>query len=227
MRGRFAAIAVGLMWMLPAEAMAGMPFVTLTDVARWRLRSMSFFALVGLLVAFGIQRIWNSVRTDFPSMPQLVYTRALGLVVLWGLLFHLVLSMISGARELITPGAWEKSGVLYGLRDSVPATKDERLALARRERLEQLRVALWKWAEDHGGAFPPHEFVGGIPRETWETLDPSKLRYVYVPGRKPEESGPLAYEPGIFGKERFVLYANGEIRTARSAEIAAALGLRE
>ena len=37
-------------------------------------------------------------------------------VVLWGLLFMLVLTMISGARELLTPGAWEKKGATYQLK---------------------------------------------------------------------------------------------------------------
>lgn len=39
----------------------------------------------------------------------------MGLVVLWGLLFIVVLAMISGARELMTPGAWEKQGATYRL----------------------------------------------------------------------------------------------------------------
>ncbi len=36
-------------------------------------------------------------------------------MIIWGLLFVLVLTMISGARELMTPGAWEKEGFTYVL----------------------------------------------------------------------------------------------------------------
>jgi hypothetical protein len=39
-------------------------------------------------------------------------------VTLWGLLFLLILTMISGARELMTPGAWEKHGSTYELKDA-------------------------------------------------------------------------------------------------------------
>ncbi len=39
------------------------------------------------------------------------------MVVLWGLLFTVVLAMISGARELMTPGAWEKQGATYRLKE--------------------------------------------------------------------------------------------------------------
>jgi hypothetical protein len=41
-------------------------------------------------------------------------------VTLWGLLFLLILTMISGARELMTPGAWEKHGSTYRLKDERP-----------------------------------------------------------------------------------------------------------
>ena len=37
--------------------------------------------------------------------------------VVWGSLFVLVLTMISGARELMTPGAWKKDGITYVLED--------------------------------------------------------------------------------------------------------------
>ena len=111
-------------------ATAGMPSVTLadvpravrtvtetglTDLARQRLEVLSFF-LLGLCACAGVIRwVWNGLRKDFPVLPRLSYARALGLIVLWGLLFVLVLTMISGARELMTPGAWEKKGLTYKL----------------------------------------------------------------------------------------------------------------
>ena len=57
--------------------------------------------------------------------------KALGVVFLWGLLFVLVLTMISGARELMTPGAWEKKGLTYRLTDD-PSAAVERQITARR-----------------------------------------------------------------------------------------------
>src|SRR5262245_37003631 len=87
----------------PAAAYAGMPSITLTDVARLRLQTLSFFLVGFLFCAWLIQRLWNWLRKDFTSLPRLSYGKAVGLVGLWGLVFILVLTMISGARELMTP----------------------------------------------------------------------------------------------------------------------------
>src|SRR5262245_27441849 len=92
-----------------------MPSPQLSDVAAMRLEAISFFAAVFLLATKVVQWLWNGLRADFPRLPRLSYGRALGLVALWGLLFVVVLTMISGARELMTPGAWEKVGLTYKL----------------------------------------------------------------------------------------------------------------
>ena len=93
---------------LSSPAYAGMPQLTLSDLAAARLDSISFFLGMLLLFAWIVKVLWNSLGKDFKSLPQLSYLRALMLVTLWGLLFVLVLTMISGTRELLTPGAWEK-----------------------------------------------------------------------------------------------------------------------
>jgi hypothetical protein len=54
-----------------------------------------------------VQGIWIALRGDFTVLPRLTYPEALGVIALWGLLFLLVLTMISGDRELMTPGAWK------------------------------------------------------------------------------------------------------------------------
>lgn len=100
------------------------PPVRLAELARLRLETISFFLLVLFLSALGVKWVWNSLRGDFPRLPRLSYGKALGLVGLWGLLFVVVLAMISGARELMTPGAWErKEGeVTYKLKGPLPTT---------------------------------------------------------------------------------------------------------
>jgi hypothetical protein len=97
--------------------LAGMPSFSLTDVAKLRLESISFFVVVLLLSAWGVMAMWNGLQRDFPRLPGMSYRRALAVMTLWGLVFVLVLSMISGARELMTPGAWEKVGATYKLKD--------------------------------------------------------------------------------------------------------------
>ena len=96
-----------------APVFAGMPSIRLTDVARLRLEAISFFLLVFVLAVVGVWGLWKVVRRDFPSLPRLSFVGALGVVTLWGLLFVLVLTMISGARELMTPRAWEQRGYTY------------------------------------------------------------------------------------------------------------------
>ena len=97
-------------------AHAGMPVVTLSDTAELRLSGISFFLLTILLVAWGVRALWNLLRRDFPRLPFLDYKRSVALVVLLGLCFNVVLLMIAGTRELMTPGAWEKNGATYQLK---------------------------------------------------------------------------------------------------------------
>jgi hypothetical protein len=94
-------------------AEAGMPGVeyTISEAAKLRLETLSFLLAGFFLAAGGVRWLWNSLTRDFPGLPLLSYGKALALVALWGLLFVLVLTMISGARELLTPGAWEQNGI--------------------------------------------------------------------------------------------------------------------
>ena len=227
MMRRRLAILVGAMILAigPAgSARAGMPSVTLTDVARLRVRTISFFLLGILLCAWGVQGIWNGLRRDFPRLPRLSYGRGLGLVALWGLLFVLVLTMISGARELMTPGAWTKLGYTYTL-NAPPADAAERPMAARRQALDRLRIALATYARGHGGRFPAEADRRAIPVEAWRVPDPSGMEFLYVEGRD-LDSGPLpvAIEPGIFGRTRLGLRADGRIEPLGEAEIRDALG---
>ena len=101
---------------LPTTALAGMPApYTLNELARLRIEAISFFLVVLLVCAGLVKLIWNGLRPEGTRIPRLSYPKALGVVVLWGLLFSVVLAMISGARELMTPGAWEKQGATYKL----------------------------------------------------------------------------------------------------------------
>ncbi len=124
---RTALVVSGLSLCSPMDLHAGMPMpVTLTDVASARLDTLSFFAVVFLASALAVRFIWNRLRADFPVLPFLSYSRSLGLILLVGLLFNVVLTMISGARELLTPGAWEKHGVTYRLADRATFTVSSR-----------------------------------------------------------------------------------------------------
>lgn len=209
--------ALALPLLLPASALAGMPSFALSDVANLRLEAISFFALGLLLLAAAVRALWNALAADVPALPRLGYKAALAGVVVFGLAFHLVLTMISGARELMTPGAWTRDGVTYTL------TKTEQVATrdldARRSRLTVVRDALMVWADAHDGRFPDTAWEPGLDLEVWPG-DPRRLRYELLGGRTPREGhAPLAWEPGIFGEKRLVLYTDGTMREASLAEI--------
>ena len=213
-------LPAGVLAFAPGTALAGMPVYFLTDVARMRLETISLFLLVVLLVGLAVQRIWNRLGLDFERLPRLSYRGALACVLLWGLAFHLVLTMISGARELMNPGAWERDRATYKLRQALPPSESDQLRLARRQQLERLRSALWQYAEINGGSFPRDDYAPGLPESVWTVLDPSGLHYIYVGGSRPDATRtPLAFEPGIYGRERLVLFTNGEIEELSSEQI--------
>jgi hypothetical protein len=111
------AIVLATLALFPTAAFAGMPApMTLTEMARMRLEVISFFLAILLASAGLIQLLWNTLRKNFTRLPLLNYWRALALVMLWGLLVLIILLMISAARELMTPGAWQRDGTLYHLK---------------------------------------------------------------------------------------------------------------
>ncbi|MBF0607918.1 MAG: hypothetical protein HQL61_10275 [Magnetococcales bacterium] len=109
-------IAVSV-FLFVSEAYAGMPSISiiLSDVVSLRLKALSFFGLVFVTTTFALWKLWNFLRKDFPVLPPLSFKSAVAMVFLWGLAFHLVLVMIAGARELMTPGAWVKDDKAYVL----------------------------------------------------------------------------------------------------------------
>src|SRR4051812_35934367 len=180
-------VSLALVLVMPGVAAAGMPSVTLadvsrevnkvthtglTDLARQRLEVISFF-LLGLLACAGVIRwVWNGLRKDFVVLPRLSYARALGIIVLWGLLFVLILTMISGARELMTPGAWEKKGLTYRLVQPPPPPVEAEIT-ARYEAIRRLGERLLDYAKGHQGAYPAPEQAGVIPERLWAVPSPA------------------------------------------------------
>lgn len=213
----------------PSAASAGMPAPLPTDVERYvvwrvndsllaRVQAISFFVLALLLCTAVVQGLWNYLQRDFPKLPRLSYGKALAGVLLWGLLFIIVLTMISGARELMTPGAWQKQGFTYKLTPQSSPVEPAPREL-RRQRLERLRTALWHFAAMHNGRFPSESEKNLIPSELWTMPDAGGMRYLYVPGQSVSEKATLlVYEPEL-DAERLVLETNGDIDALGSIQI--------
>jgi hypothetical protein len=222
-------VPLALVWLVvcPAVAWAGMPSarMVLTDMAHMRLQNISFFLAGFLLSALFIQVLWNRLRRDVPSLPRLSYFKAVGLVGLWGLLFVLVLTMISGARELMTPGAWEPNGATYRLKSrSAPEDATDSLEEARREQIVRLKKALWQYARAHGGRLPESRTDPAILPALWQLPDASGMQYVYLGGVvTPFDGVPVACEPEIYPGARWALFSDGEVRRMTSAAIARAM----
>jgi hypothetical protein len=222
-------MAVVLLGMLfhVKPAWAGMPSAQLSDLAKLRLDAISFFLVVLLLCSGGVKGIWNSFTKDFPKLPRLSFWRAFGLVTLWGLLFIIVLTMISGARELMTPGAWQKDGFTYSLQKS----SDSRLANGealvsrdqRKSKLERLWTELIRHAARNDGRFPSKRDAEAIPDEHWQLPDAPSSRYVYLDGRTAKSDSLLAFEPSLFDDGQLGLLTNGEVRLVTPDEIRKAI----
>jgi hypothetical protein len=201
-------LLVPCLWLcIASEAQAGMTVITLTDVARARLDALSFFLASYFLIAWIVKGLWNHLGKTFTALPRLDYRRALGLVFLTGLMFYVVLTMISGARELLTPGAWEKQGMGYRNREGGVAelTKEER-----RNAMRQLQDAIWAYAKAHDGQAPLGPLVDGIEPKLWKFAGGGL--YCLMPGVRPGGGREvLVYEPSTAGGRRFVLLADGTI----------------
>ena len=181
-----------------------MPSVTLTEIGQLRVETISFFLTAFFLSAAVVRWAWNALCRELPRIPRLTYSKACGVTLLWGLLFVVVLTMISGARELMTPGAWEKKGATYQLRGQqqqrpLETTNGFQSLDARRERITRLARELERYANWHEGRFPEAESDADIPADAWLLDERAGTRYIYIPGQS-NGGGPvpLAYEPQVF-----------------------------
>ncbi len=193
----------------PTPAVAGMPAITLSDVAAMRVQDISFFLLLLLIGGGGIQWMWNYLRHDFEKLPYLTYKRALSLSITLALGLTLALSMIAGARELLTPDAWRKQGYTYKSEED----------FVRIRALEMLRAALFDYAGRHDGRFPADQTEAEISSVFWQPPN-SPQRYAYQGGLSIYSGNMIiAHEPDSFGDTRYALRANGLIEKLPASSI--------
>jgi len=202
---------------------AGMTVITLTDVAKARLESVSFFCVIYLLLALGVMGLWNYLAKSFDWMPRINYRRALALMLISGLFLYVILTMISGARELMTPGAWDKRGVGYELNAGEQAPSKD----VRRKAIENLQTELWEYAKQHDGKLPKSLFDDSFATQKWG-LPHMRGYYAYISGRKIGRGRDVVvYEPSVMGRKRFVILTDGSIELWREDTLKKRLGLDE
>ncbi len=213
-----------LMWMSrPAAAWAGMPSFTLSDTASLRLEVISFFGIAFLACSAVVRWLWNSLRRDFPRLPVLSFPRAVGLTLVWGMLFLLVLTMISGARELLTPGAWRKEGLTYQLanpptepaaaaQESRAVSEPERLRQQRQESLRTLFAELSRRGSEPGTGYPSAAEFDSDWSSRFPLPERPGDRYVYAPPQALfDPQHVLVREPSVYDDVRLTLFLSGHI----------------
>lgn len=203
-----------------SSAQAGMTVYGLRDIYRLRFEEMSFFIVLFVACAVLLKLLWNHAVKGFPGIPRLKFRHSFSLALLLGFAMLLILTMISGIREVLTPEAWRRQGSSYLLNS--PAQEP-----VRRRSLEQLRAALLEYARNHQGQFPPHDYVPEIADKLWQAPDQLGSHYVYSGGLTTNSSRALlAIEPPNFGDQRLGLRVSGEITFLSQAEIDAGLAAR-
>jgi hypothetical protein len=226
-------LACSAVVLVPTVAWAGMPTPVLTEWATMRLSAISFFTVGMLVSALVVKLLWNSLAKDFTKLPRLGYLRSLALVVLWGFLFLFVLTMIAGARELMTPEAWQLRGLTYKVvgrdKQNAPAEDESPDSLdLRRGRLEGLKLSLWDYALKHDGRFPGSLEEPGFDGWKHDVVGVPGLLYGYVPGKTAQGPGELlAFEPNVFGDSRLVLHTDGTMAVVSGEEIRRLLAGKE
>ncbi|MDO5554514.1 MAG: hypothetical protein Q4G68_12210 [Planctomycetia bacterium] len=176
---------------------AGMPSIVLNHEPARHLISLSTALFLILVVSgFLVYVSWNRAFAD-TNIPRLTWGRSVSLCVVGGFLFLLVLVMIAGSRELLTPGAWQPQGRLYKLshgetshdaRPSYdPATYlpsnelPESLVAARHASLSRLRKLLLQYREEHNGQWPATEEDAGFEESVWLVPGAGGYAYIYTP----------------------------------------------
>lgn len=198
---------------------AGMPTVrvTLSEFGETRLEIISLFAVAVLASAFVVQGVWNGLKVEFPRLPYLTYRKALAVVFLWGLLFVIVLTMISGARELMTPGAWIQKGNTYELASTHPTetasdSSPSNHTAERRDRIALLGGMLIELRDHNSGLPLIRSGVSPHDEQMWFVPQAYGLQYVYIPELTHNPTPPiLLAEPEFFTDGRLVVWAGGKV----------------
>ncbi len=197
--------------MLSEELQAGMPSpeLILTELGKRRMEELSFFFVVFLLTAAVVRWLWNYVQVEIPTLPRLTFRRTIAILLLWGMAMTVVLSLISGARELMTPAAWEPNGITHQLKKQ---PSDEQPQDERRARLERLRTLLWQHAATHDGQFPSKSASESSADDVWMAQPQGRLKFIYIAGLSAKsEEAILVYEPEIYDDGQYVLMTSGRI----------------
>ena len=191
-----------LLIFLPLSAWAGMPSFYVSDMAKIRLESISFGLVVFIVGTEIFRRLWNSqVVPMFGDKFRLSWIGGFLFTGLLSTLMLLILTLISGTREVMTPAAWEKDGLTHKIQTD----------LSPRSRIEGLRDDLLRLGVANGGKLPDNELK--LPRPNLLHAGPENRSFTYLPGQPLGDKSALLVLEGMrsYGEPRLLLFANGDI----------------
>ncbi len=188
----------------------------LTDDARMRLDTLSFYGVLLMVISFGVMVVWNCFGKMMRRLPRLAFGRTMTMVGLLGVLFWAMTWLVMGALAERMPEAWGPRWAAEWMREDrvrhVPAMAE------RREAMEQFREVVWAHAAEHGGHPPGSPFADGQELGMWRF--PAGGFYVAVPGAKPGVGNDiLMVEPATAGTTRWVLMADGRVESLPGNEL--------
>ena len=206
------------------EVQAGMPQITYSDFGKMRLQTFSFFVIAFLILGYFFQLCWNSIRQQFTNLPKFSYRQSLGMTFLWGLVFVVILTMISGARELMTPGAWEKNGMTYRLAEGKEVDEGVSAGDAHKQKYDSLiplKAKLFQHASKSNGVFPSEAEFIQWPYEARKIAGKVERNWVYLPGNSMGSTERILVYSPLQNPEELstALFTDGSIRTLTSEEL--------
>ena len=132
MNRHFSSLALAVALTTPAVAFAGMPSVDLTDVARMRIETLSFFLVVFLVCGKGLQLLWNWLRTE--HLPGLLPGTDADLVAAFT---PIALEGVDAPGDVPRQGASDTRTVLLWFLNTPPEVAWEPVIAEHRRRLEE------------------------------------------------------------------------------------------
>ncbi|WP_339741890.1 hypothetical protein [uncultured Rubinisphaera sp.] len=200
--------------------LAGMPSITLSSSAAERFNAISFFLLVLLLSTLIIRFCWGQLSDVTPQIPKATFRQAFAVSILLGLCSIVVLTMISGARELMTPGAWQKNGLTYQVGQTETGNNTE-ITLAdykleimsqRELKITELKNQLLIYSARHDGQYPASKDESWFVESLWQLPETLGGTYILRSGHQFSNAPiPLVIEPEIDGSQWAIL-ANGSVQ---------------
>ena len=163
MRARLLLSVVGVASALHArEALAGMPHARAHRWSQVRVETLSFFIVVLLVCVAVIRWLWNGLAKDFPAHAAIELRPDIGDGRAFGALPGSRADDDCLGRELLTPGAWQKQGLLY---NAARAAVAARAGQAGRSETVGPAVNVWKICKKRSGVMP-NGTRAGFPRAT-------------------------------------------------------------